>query len=159
MSHILTAYFSATGTTKEVAKKVAEVSGSDLFEIEPEVKYTSADLNWMDQKSRSSLEAKDNSSRPAIASKDENMDQYDTVIIGFPIWWYRAPQIILTFLESYDFTNKKIFLFATSGSSQMGNTAKILKKSAPKADFVSHKRFPASVSKETLKNWLGSGGL
>jgi flavodoxin len=159
MSHILTAYFSATGTTKEVAEKVAEVSGSDLFEIVPETKYSAADLDWMDKSSRSSLEAKDNSIRPAIASKVENMNAYDTVIIGFPIWWYRAPSIILAFLESYDFSNKKILLFATSGSSQMGNTAKILKKRAPQAQFVSDKRFPASVSKETLKKWLTDNGL
>lgn len=115
MSKKLVAYFSASGVTKKVGEKLAEVSGADLFEIKPSALYTNADLNWMNKKSRSSVEMADPSSRPEIAEKLDNMADYDTVIIGFPIWWYTAPTIIKTFLESYDFSGKKIALFATSG--------------------------------------------
>ena len=118
----LVAYFSASGTTEGVAKKVAEAAGADLFEIKPEVPYTNADLNWMDKKARSTVEMNDPSSRPATTGTVENMEQYDNVIIGFPIWWYVAPTIINTFLESYDFAGKKIALFATSGGSGFGKT-------------------------------------
>lgn len=120
----LVAYFSATGTTKNAAEYLASATNSDLFEIEPSVPYTNADLNWMDKKSRSSVEMEDESSRPEIAKKLENMSDYDTIYICFPIWWYREPSIIDTFLESYDFTGKKIVIFATSGSSRLGKSAK-----------------------------------
>ncbi|MDU2694527.1 MAG: flavodoxin, partial [Intestinibacter bartlettii] len=118
----LVTYFSASGVTKKVAEKLAEAAGADLFEIKPEVAYTEADLNWMDKKSRSSIEMNDKSFRPAIAEKCNNMADYDVVYIGFPIWWYVAPTIINTFLESYDFSGKTIVLFATSGGSGFGNT-------------------------------------
>lgn len=120
----LVAYFSATGTTKSAAETLAKRTNSDLFEIEALVPYTNADLNWMNKNSRSSIEMEDESSRPEIATKVDNMNDYDTVYICFPIWWYREPSIIDTFLESYDFTGKKIVIFATSGSSKLGKSAK-----------------------------------
>lgn len=116
-SKTLVAFFSATGTTMEAASKLAKVADADLFEIVPEVLYTPADLNWRDKSSRSTLEMEDKSSRPAIASKVENMAQYDTVFVGYPIWWYIAPTIINTFLEQYDFTGKTVIPFFTSGGS------------------------------------------
>ena len=125
----LVTYFSASGVTKKVAEKLAEAAGADLFEIKPEVAYTEADLNWMDKKSRSSIEMNDKSFRPAIAEKCNNMADYDVVYVGFPIWWYVAPTIINTFLESYDFSGKTIVLFATSGGSGFGNTVAELKGS------------------------------
>lgn len=135
MSKKLVAYFSASGTTAKAAKKLAEAAGADLYEIRPEVPYTSADLNWMDKKSRSSVEMNDKSFRPALADKNANIASYDTILIGFPIWWYVAPTIINSFLESYDFSGKKIVLFATSGGSKFGNTVKELKGSVA-ADTV-----------------------
>ena len=122
MSKTLVAYFSASGVTAGVAKKTAEACGGDLYEIKPEVPYTSADLNWMDKKSRSTVEMNDKAARPAIADMVSGMEGYDTVLIGFPIWWYTAPRIIETFLESYDFSGKQIAVFATSGGSGLGGT-------------------------------------
>ena len=129
MSRTLVAYFSASGETARLAKTVAEVTGGDLFEIQPEVTYTSADLNWNDKRSRSTVEMNDAGSRPAIADEVADMEQYDTVFVGFPIWWYQAPRIIETFLESYDFSGKTVIPFATSGGSGMGEAAEILKAS------------------------------
>lgn len=117
MSKKLVAYFSASGVTANAAKTLAKAVGADLYEIKPEIPYTKADLNWMDKNSRSSLEMKDKTYRPAIADKDAKIEDYDVIFIGFPIWWYVAPTIINTFLESYDFSNKTIVLFATSGGS------------------------------------------
>lgn len=131
----LVAYFSASGVTKNVSKKLAKIAGADLFEIKPAVPYTRADLDWTDKNSRSTTEMKDPSSRPEIAEKCENMDEYDTVFVGFPIWWYVAPTIIDTFLESYDFSGKTVIPFATSGGSGMGKTVDILRKICPKATF------------------------
>ena len=119
---VLVAYFSASGVTAKAAWKLSEVIGADLYEIKPEVPYTSADLNWMDKKSRSSVEMNDPASRPSIAEKLQGMEKYDVVFVGFPIWWYVAPTIIHTFLESYDFSGKTIVPFATSGGSGMGKT-------------------------------------
>lgn len=154
MAKVLTAYFSAEGTTAKVAAKVAEAAGGDLFEIRPEEAYTAADLNWMNKHSRSSVEMNDPHSRPKIGSHVENMEQYDTVIIGFPIWWYIAPTIINTFLESYDFSGKKIALFATSGGSGIGKTMEKLKDSAGAgAQFVSEKLLNGA-SKEDIAAWL-----
>lgn len=129
----LVAYFSASGTTKKTAECLARAVGADLFEIKPAVPYTQADLDWTDNKSRSSVEMSDLASRPEIASHCENMDGYDTVYIGFPIWWYVAPTIIDTFLESYDFSGKTVVPFATSGGSGMGKTVEVLKKVCPDA--------------------------
>ena len=133
MSKKLIAYFSASGTTKKAAEHLAKAVGADLFEIKPVVPYSSADLNCMDKKSRSSVEMNDPTFRPAIAGKLEGMDQYDLVFVGFPIWWYVAPTIINTFLESYDFSGKTIVPFATSGGSGMGNTNEKLAPSCPGA--------------------------
>lgn len=135
MSKVLVSYFSASGVTAKVAKNIAEAAGADLFEIKPEVPYTTADLNWMDKNSRSTVEMKDKSSRPAIAEKLSNMADYDTVYVGFPIWWYVAPTIINTFLESYDMAGKKIILFATSGGSGFGKTVENLEGSCPGASI------------------------
>ena len=129
----LVAYFSATGTTKNAAEKVAAELGADIFEIAPEVVYTKADLNWMDKKSRSSVEMADKSIRPKMDGKTVDISKYDEIYIGFPVWWYVAPTIINTFLESYDFTGKTIKLFATSGGSGFGKTVEELQPSAPGA--------------------------
>lgn len=136
MSRILTAYFSASGVTRHAAEQIADKLSSDLFEIVPETPYTDADLDWMDKKSRSTLEAKDKSSRPAVKSHVDNMDQYDTLLVGYPVWWYTAPQIIKTFLEGYDLAGKKIILFATSGGSGLGKSASDLALSAKGAEVV-----------------------
>ncbi len=135
MAKNLIAYFSASGTTAKVAKDMAKASGADLYEIKPEVPYTNADLNWMDKKSRSSVEMNDKSSRPRLADSDANIAAYDTIFLGFPIWWYIAPTIINSFLESYDFSGKKIVLFATSGGSRFGKAVDSLKASVS-ADTV-----------------------
>jgi len=142
----LVAYFSAQGTTEELAKKLAKEIGADLTEIEPKIKYTSADLNWMDKNSRSTIEMKDKSSRPEIIKKDLDISKYDKVYIGFPIWWYVAPTIINTFLESYDFSGKEIVLFATSGGSGFGKAVESLKGSAPNAKIVEGKVNPKDFS-------------
>ena len=136
MNNKLVAYFSATGKTAKVAEKLASAIGADIYEIKPEVRYTKADLNWMNKKSRSSVEMNDKSIRPAIITGDVDVSGYDTIYLGFPIWWYVAPTVINTFLEAYDFTGKKIVLFATSGGSDFGNTAAELQPSAPDAKIV-----------------------
>lgn len=131
MSRKLVAYFSASGVTAKVAEKLSEAIGADLYAIEPEVPYTKADLDWMDKKSRSTIEMNNPASRPAIAGKRDNMNDYDTVFVGFPIWWYVAPTIINTFLESYDFSRKTVIPFATSGGSGMGKTEAVLHALCP----------------------------
>ncbi|MBR1482447.1 MAG: NAD(P)H-dependent oxidoreductase [Ruminococcus sp.] len=136
MSKKLVAYFSASGTTAAVAKSLAKAAGADLYEIKPAVPYTRADLNWMDKQSRSSVEMRDKSSRPALADTDAAIAAYDTIFIGFPIWWYIAPTIINTFLEAYDFSGKKIVLFATSGGSGFGKAVASLQPSAPQATIA-----------------------
>lgn len=154
-SKTLVAFFSATGTTMEAASKLAKVADADLFEIVPEVLYTPADLNWRDKSSRSTLEMEDKSSRPAIASKVENMAQYDTVFVGYPIWWYIAPTIINTFLEQYDFTGKTVIPFFTSGGSGAGETMKYLRPSAPGANWVEPKNLNY-MSESEMKSWVNS---
>lgn len=129
MGKKLVAYFSATGVTAKVAETLADAIVANLFEIEPAIPYTQADLNWMDKNSRSSIEMNDKAFRPAMVDEAVNIADYDTIFIGFPIWWYVAPTIINTFLEKYDFSGKKIVLFATSGGSGFGNTVKELKPS------------------------------
>ncbi len=155
MSKKLVAYFSASGTTAKVAKKMAEAIGADLFEIKPEKPYTGADLNWQNKNSRSSVEMNDRSSRPAIAVKAADMPQYDVVFVGFPVWWYREPSIIDTFMESYDFAGKTVIPFATSGGSGLGDSAANMQKLAKGAKVVNGKRFSGSVSSEELKVWAG----
>ena len=150
---VLVAYFSATGTTAGVAERLAKATGGDLFEIKPAEPYTDADLDWRNKKSRSSVEMDDMKSRPAIASKVEDMAKYDVVFVGFPIWWYREPSIIDTFMESYDFSGKTVVPFATSGGSGMGKSGEIMQGLAPDAKVLSGKRFSAGVSEEDLKKW------
>ena len=153
MSRKLVAYFSASGVTAKVAEKLSEAIGADLYAIEPEVPYTKADLDWMDKKSRSTIEMNNPASRPAITGKRDNMNDYDTVFVGFPIWWYVAPTIINTFLESYDLTDKTIIPFATSGGSDMGKTNEKLLPSCKGAKLLNGKVFKASVSGVDLAKW------
>ena len=151
---ILVAYFSASGVTAKAAWKLSEAMGADLYEIKPKVPYSSADLNWMDKKSRSSVEMNDPSSRPTIAEKLADMEKYDVVFVGFPIWWYVAPTIINTFLESYDFSGKTIIPFATSGGSGMGKTNEKLGPSCPGATLLQGKLLNGNLSEDSLKNWV-----
>ena len=154
MSKTLVAYFSASGTTARVAKGLAGAIGADIYEIRPAVPYTKADLNWMDKKSRSSVEMNDPSSRPALADRNADIDAYDTVLLGFPIWWYVAPTIINSFLESYDFSGKKIVLFATSGGSGFGKAAAGLKPSvAADTVIIEGKVLNGRQTAESLKAW------
>ena len=132
MSKPLVTYFSATGTTEKTAKKLAAAIGADLYEIRPAAPYTSADLDWQNARSRSSVEMKDPASRPALADKDAPVAEHDTIFVGFPIWWYVAPTVINSFLESYDFSGKTVVLFATSGGSGLGKTAAALRGSVAK---------------------------
>ena len=153
MSKALVAYFSASGVTAKMAKKLADAIGADLFEIVPEDPYTKADLNWMNKKSRSSVEMNDRSCRPAIRSSMETMAQYDVVFVGFPVWWYREPSIIDTFMEAYDFSGKTIVPFATSGMSGIGDSGKNMQDLAKGAKVLPGKRFKNSASSEELKGW------
>ena len=154
MSRKLVAYFSASGVTAKVAESLSEAIGADLYEIEPEVPYTKADLDWMDKQSRSSIEMNNPASRPSIKEMRDNMDDYDTVFVGFPIWWYVAPTIINTFLESYDLTGKTVIPFATSGGSGMGKTNEKLKPSCPNSKLIEGKVFKRSASKSELAAWV-----
>jgi flavodoxin len=156
MSNVLVAYFSASGVTAGLAKKLAKAANADLFEIAAAEPYTKADLNWMDKNSRSSLEMKDANARPAIKSRIDSMEQYDTVFVGFPIWWYREPSIIDTFMESYDFSGKTVIPFVTSGGSGLGDSAKNLQTLAPGAKVENGRRFSALASEKELKRWVDS---
>lgn len=159
MSRKLVAYFSASGVTAKVAEKLSEAIGADLYAIEPEVPYTDADLNWMDKQSRSTIEMQDPNSRPKITGKRDNMDDYDTLFVGFPIWWYVAPTIINTFLESYDLTGKTIIPFATSGGSGMGDTNKRLLPSCPGAKLLDGKVFRRAATPAEFTAWVDSLNL
>ena len=156
MSNRLVAYFSASGTTARVAKNLAQAAGADLYEIKPAVPYTSADLNWMDKKSRSTVEMNDRSFRPSLADTDAPIASHDTILLGFPIWWYTAPTIINTFLEAYDFTGKDIVLFATSGGSGLGHTAADLTVSCPGAHIENGRLLNGTLSREALRQWVES---
>ena len=153
MKKALVAYFSVSGVTEKLAGKLDDGTGADLYEIQAQEPYTEADLDWQNSRSRSSLEMKDRSSRPAIAGKVEDMAQYDVVFVGFPIWWYREPSIIDTFLEAYDFSGKQIVPFATSGSSGMGEIGKNMEALAPGAKVDAGKRFSSGASEEELTAW------
>ena len=155
MGKTLAAYFSASGTTERIAKNLAQAAGADLYEIKPAVPYTKDDLNWMNKKSRSSVEMNDKSSRPELADKDADIDAYDTVLLGFPIWWYVAPTIVNSFLESYDFSGKRIILFATSGGSGFGKTAAGLRDSvAADTVIVEGKILNGANSAADLRKWV-----
>lgn len=156
MSKTLVAYFSASGTTAAVAKTLAEAAKADLYEIRPQVPYTRADLDWTNKSSRSSVEMNNKSFRPPLADRDAPVEDCDMVFLGFPIWWYTAPTIIHTFLESYDFTGKTIILFATSGGSGLGQSADDLKASAPGAAIRNGKLLNGRQTREALSTWVRS---
>lgn len=156
MKKKVVAYFSASGVTKRAAERLAKAAGADLFEIKPAVPYSQADLDWTNKKSRSSVEMGNPDSRPEIAERLENMEEYDTVFLGFPIWWYVAPTIIDTFLESYDFSGKTIVPFATSGGSGFGRTAEVLKQlCSDTAKWLPGKMLNRTSEKE-MEEWVSS---
>lgn len=155
MSKKLVAYFSASGNTKKIAQIIAEEGNCDFHEITPKVAYTKADLNWMDKKSRSSVEMNDKKFRPEIVNEDIDISGYDEIILGFPIWWYVAPTIVNTFLEAHDFSGKKIVLFATSGGSGFGNAARELEESAPGAEIVEGKLLNRA-DRQQIGTWVKS---
>lgn len=150
---VLVAYFSASGVTEGVAKQLAEVTGGDLHKIQPAQPYTDADLDWRDEQSRSTIEMKDKNSRPAIANKLANMQDYDVVYVGFPIWWYTCPTIINTFMESYDFKGKAVIPFATSGSSSIEKACEDLKAAYPDVNWKEGKLLN-KASKQDLETWV-----
>lgn len=154
MSKILISYFSASGVTKSVAERISSVVNGDLFEIEPVTKYTSADLDWTNKQSRSSIEMNDKSSRPEVKNKVDNIDDYDTVLIGFPVWWYTAPTIINTFIEENNLENKKVYVFVTSGGSGVDGSLNDLKSTYPNINFVSGKRLSSNVSETDITSWI-----
>ena len=156
MSKKLVAYFSASGVTEKIAKTIAELAKADIYEIKPKVPYTEADLDWMNKSSRSSMEMKNLSFRPEIADTPLNMADYDTVYLGFPIWWYIAPTIVNTFLEKHDFSGKKIVLFATSGGSGFGKTVQHLKPSVAKDTAIVEGKILNSAKTDEIKTWLES---
>ena len=157
MSKKLVAYFSASGRTRKTAQALAEAAGADVYEIKPAVKYTGKDLNWNDRNSRSSIEMADKKSRPELADTDAKIADYDVIFVGFPIWWYVAPHIINSFLESYDFGGKTIIIFATSGGSGFGETLAQLKPScADSVKWIEGRVFRGRVDKATLTDWVKS---
>lgn len=151
---ILVAYFSATNTTRGVAENIADILNADLYEIIPQQPYTNDDLNYGNDNSRSSIEMNDTQARPEISNTVENMEQYDTVFIGYPIWWGQAPRIIDTFVESYDFSGKTIIPFCTSGSSSIGSSARNLQALTNNANWLSGQRFSGGSSKDTIAHWI-----
>lgn len=156
----LVAYFSASGETERLARTIAQTTGGDLHEIEPAVRYTAADLDWNDKRSRSSVEMNDPFSRPAVAGRVGNMDAYDVVFVGFPIWWYVAPTIVSTFLEAYDFSGKIVVPFATSGGSGLGSTESILRACcSPATTWKPGKRLSSRASEAEVGCWVESLGL
>lgn len=154
MSKVLVSYFSASGVTKRVAEKIAVAVNGDIFEIEPVDKYTAADLDWKNKESRSSIEMNDKSSRPSIVNKVAQLENYDTVVIGFPIWWYTAPTIVNTFLDYHNLEGKKVYVFVTSGGSSADEALKDLKETYPKFNFVSAKRFNGNEHPGIYSSWV-----
>lgn len=156
MSKTLVAFFSASGVTRQVARKLAAAAQADLYEIKPAVPYTQADLNWRDKSSRSSVEMQNLAIRPQLADTDAKIEQYDRILLGYPIWWYMAPTIINTFLESYDFSGKSIILFATSGGSGFGKSVKELSPSCPNATIREGRMLNGNPSEQELRQWVES---
>ncbi|MBQ6497769.1 MAG: NAD(P)H-dependent oxidoreductase [Bacilli bacterium] len=154
MEKTLVAYFSASGVTKTVAEKISKAVEGDLFEIEPVEKYTDADLDWMDKNSRSTIEMNDRSFRPPVKNKVENLEDYQKVVIGFPVWWYTAPTIINTFIEENDLTGKEIYVFCTSGSSGVDGSLNDLKKTYSNLNFISGKRLTTSIDEGEISGWI-----
>lgn len=160
MSKTLVAFFSVSGVTKKVAEKISIAAEADLYEIKPEDAYTKEDLNWNNKNSRSSIEMNDPNSRPSIADKVDNFEEYDVIFVGFPIWWYIAPTIINTFIESYDFSGKTVVTFCTSGGSGLGNSDKILKACCNSSvNWIPGKRLSAGATIENIKEWVTGLGL
>ena len=160
MKKSLVTYFSATGVTAAAASSLADAIGADLYEIRPKVPYTSEDLNWQNKKSRSSVEMHDRTSRPPLAGDKADISAYDTIFLGFPVWWYVAPTIINTFLESYDFSGKTIVVFATSGGSGLGETTKYLQNSVSSSTkLVNGKVLNGRFSADALRKWVGTLGI
>jgi len=158
-SKVLVAYFSATGTTEGVAEHIADGLNADIYEIVPKEPYTDADLNYNDNNSRTTIEMNDPDTRPAISGSVEDMDQYDIVFIGYPIWWGEAPRIVSTFVESYDFSGKTIVPFCTSGGSGMGSSATNLEQLTSGAEWLSGERLSGSDSQDTVMEWVNGLGL
>lgn len=156
MKKCLVAYFSAGGVTAKAAKALAEAAGADLYEIRPEVPYTREDLDWMDKKSRSTVEMNDPASRPALADADADISGREVIFVGFPVWWYTAPTIIKTFLETYDFAGKTIVPFATSGGSGLGDTEKTLQAVVPGAKVADGRMLNGRLNAAELKAWADS---
>ena len=154
MSKVLVSYFSASGVTKRVAEKIAKAINGDLFEIEPAQKYTAEDLDWTNKQSRSSIEMNDKSSRPQITKKVFNMEEYKTVILGFPVWWYTAPTIINTFIEENNLEGKNIYVFVTSGGTSSKGSFRDLKNTYKNLNFISSKRYIGSETDEDYINWV-----
>ena len=154
MSKVLVAYFSASGVTKKVAEKIAKAAGADLFEIVPKEIYTSEDLNWMNKQSRSSVEMNDRSSRPAISSKVDDIAQYSHVFVGFPVWWYREPSIIDTFMESYEWNGITVIPFCTSGGSGLGDSGKNMESLGKGSKVIAGKKLSSGVSESELSTWI-----
>ena len=156
MNKNLVCYFSATGTTKEVAEKIASIINADLFAIEPVNKYTSEDLDWTNKQSRSSVEMADETSRPAIKNKVTNLTEYQNVIIGFPVWWYKEPTIIDTFIEENDLSNKQVYIYVTSGGSTVDGSLESLRQKYPKLNFVSGQRLGMNIEEQAILDWLAN---
>ena len=154
MSKILVTFFSASGVTARVAQNIANNIGADIFEIKPKVPYTSADLNWLSWKSRSSIEMKDKSSRPEIENSTIDISEYDTILIGFPVWWYTAPTIINTFIESKDFTGKTLIPFCTSGGTGISGAEKELRKAYPQYNWKEGRRLKGKEDKTFIEEWI-----
>ena len=154
MSKTLVAFFSASGVTRQVAQKLAAAAQADLYEIKPAIPYTQADLNWRDKSSRSSVEMQNLAIRPQLADTDAKIEQYDRILLGYPIWWYMAPTIINTFLESYDLSGKAIYLFCTSGGSGVEQSVRDLRKEYPELNIISGRRFSAGASAQDIQKWV-----
>lgn len=152
----LVAYFSCSGVTKKAAEELADISGADLHEIKPKTAYTREDLDWMNKKSRSTVEMENPSSRPEITDKMSDIEQYDVIFIGFPIWWYAAPTIVNTFLESYDFTGKRVVCFATSGGTGIQGCEQKLQATYPAISFAKGKLLNGRINEDLVKDWLKS---
>lgn len=156
MNKNLVCYFSATGTTKEVAEKIASIINADLFTIEPVNKYTSEDLDWTNKQSRSSIEMVDETSRPAIKNKVVNITEYQNIVIGFPVWWYKEPTIIDTFIEENDLSNKQVYVYVTSGGSTVDGSIESLRQKYPNLNFVSGKRLDMNIEEQAILDWFAN---
>lgn len=156
MNKNLVCYFSATGTTKEVAEKIASIINADLFAIEPVNKYTSEDLDWTNKQSKSSIEMVDETSRPAIKNIVANITEYQNVVIGFPVWWYKEPAIIDTFIEENDLSNKQVYVYVTSGGSTVDGSLESLRQKYPNINFVSGKRLGMNIEEQAILDWFAN---